>query len=169
MARKVKRRKRDAHLRKQAELAKQSNRTDAVILPDSDPDITMSNGENVSEPKQSLPPAPNSTIDLNNLPDLLPDYILATEPVIPAVTKPRQSLLARSNKRKFLDVDPKPPKDVKRGSVSVRVLEQTKSILPPKAAKSSKHLKEAWLSGHRGRDGGVASQRRKIGGGFVRK
>lgn len=106
------------------------------------------------------------------LPALLSDDVLTMEPTTRPPTPPRE--LTASNtlinrKRKFLDSEPKPPKDVKRGPVSVRVLENNRAILPPKASKASKALRESWLTGCRGPNGIAVVRRRKIGGGFVRK
>ena len=106
------------------------------------------------------------------LPPLLPDEILAIEPVARPPTPPAEpeaTLVSMTKKRRFLDADPKPPKDVKRGPVNVRVLEAERQVLPPKASKPSKALKEAWLVGRRGAGGSDVVQRRKLGGGFVRR
>lgn len=106
------------------------------------------------------------------LPALLPDEILAIEPA----TNPPRPLSAPQNlestnprKRKFADADPKPIKDIRRGAVRVRVLEDLKATLPPRSSKASQMLRERWLAGHRkGNDTGT-SRRVKVGAGFVRK
>jgi U3 small nucleolar RNA-associated protein 16 len=101
------------------------------------------------------------------LPALLPDEILAAEPAIRPPTPPPIVTTVIPKKHKFIDADPKPPKDVKKGAVKVRVLEDNKSALPPRASKASKHLKESWLAGQQGRKDSAA-KRRKPGGGFLR-
>ena len=102
------------------------------------------------------------------LPTYLPASILATSP------PPRQSasLPTRSTsttqKRKFLDPDPRPPKDLKRGNMTIRVLQEDKTLLPPKVSTNGRALREAWLMGRR--QGGVVPRRDAGGGkGFVRK
>jgi len=101
------------------------------------------------------------------LPALLPDDILAAEPPVRPPTPPPIALAVISKKQRFTDTDPRPPKDIKKGSIKVRVLEDNKSVLPPRASKVSKNLKESWLAGERGRKKAV-SRRRKTGIGFLR-
>lgn len=104
------------------------------------------------------------------LPLLLPMEILAAEPVVHAPTPPfSNSKLAISQKRKFLDPEPKPPKDIKRGNVRIRVLPDNRSNLPPESSQASKALRESWLTGRMGRKGVVQLPRRKPSGEFVRK
>ena len=111
---------------------------------------------------------PGKTFKRNGpLPALLPDDILAAEPVMRLPTPPPTITTITSKKRRFIDADPKPLKDIKRGPVRVRILEDSKSVLPPRASKASRSLKESWLAGQRGRKD-VVSQRRKPGGGFLR-
>lgn len=99
----------------------------------------------------------------SSLPLLLPEEILAAEPVVHVPKSPfASSKFATSQKRKFLDLEPKPPKDIKRGNVNVRVLQDNQSILPPKSSQASKALIESWLTGR-------GLQRRNPSGGFVRK
>ena len=96
------------------------------------------------------------------LPLLLPQEILEAEPVTQAPINPSSNKkLAISQKRKLPDLEPKPPKDLKRGNAVVRVLPDTRSALPPKSSKASKILKESWLTGW-----GVP--RRKSSSSFVR-
>lgn len=100
---------------------------------------------------------------------LLPDELLNAEPIIrppalPPNAPPSLSTVAR--RRKLLERDSKPPKDIQRGALKVRVLSSDQGYLPPKASKESKTLRESWLTGHRGPRGGI--ERRKIGGRFVR-
>ena len=103
------------------------------------------------------------------LPLLLPEEILAANPPAHALIPPfSNSKLATNQKRKFVDLEPKPPKDIKRGSVNVRVLQDNRSILPPKSSHASKTLRESWLISRRGKKGEIGVPRRKQDGGFVR-
>ena len=106
------------------------------------------------------------------LPALLPDDILAADPVTRSLTPPLDQKHAEKPKRKkhiFVETAPKPPKDIKRGPVKIRVLEGGRQNLPPKASKESRNMKESWLVGRRGRNGAAVMERRKIGLGFTRR
>lgn len=171
MAKKEKRRKRDAHLKEQAATAEKQRKSklkgnprlvdDAKLFrKDLDPNLER-------HESQAKPRAKTSFKFKGPLPALLPDEILAAEPMIRPPTPPPIVTTITSKKHRFIDADPKPPKDIKTGTVKVRVLEDNKSALPPRASKASKSLKESWLAGERGRKG-VTAPRRKIGGGFLR-
>ena len=138
-------------------------------MPENHSNPTNPNPGSDSENTYPMPRGHSSKIDPKNLPALLPDKILNRAPVVQPLIPHLPATTLKSNKRKFIDVEPKLPKDVKHGSVSVRVLQPTKSTLPPKVAKSSRQLKEAWLAGHRARNVDFTSRRRKIEGGFLRK
>ena len=103
------------------------------------------------------------------LPLLLPEEILAAEPIarVP-IPQSSESKLAIGQKRKFLDPEPKPPRDVKRGNVNVRVLQENRSLLPPKSSQNSRTLRESWLAGRRGFKGAIGVPRRRSCGSFVR-
>ncbi|KAL8910730.1 MAG: hypothetical protein Q9171_004023 [Xanthocarpia ochracea] len=106
------------------------------------------------------------------LPALLPDELLAAEPMARMPTPPlrRDVVKATVNtRRRFLDQASKPPKDIQRGSVRIRVLEDRRAMLPPKVSKDSKMLRESWLAGRLGSKGRVVMERRKISTGFVRR
>ncbi|KAL1955866.1 hypothetical protein VTO42DRAFT_8024 [Malbranchea cinnamomea] len=119
----------------------------------------------------------------SSLPLLLPDEILNAEPTTRPPTPPRERQKSMtkttSNKIRFLDAVQKPPKDIRIGNTSVRVLDGTTQFnsrtgannrLAPKASKASKSVKESWMAGHWNRN--VSSGlRRTTGGtsGFVRK
>lgn len=104
------------------------------------------------------------------LPLILPDEILAVEPAARAPTPPPSTAkIVTNHKRRFLDVETKPPKDIIRGDVRIRVLQENSIILPPKASAASKSVREAWLAGRRVLKGQIAVPRRKLGGGFVRR
>lgn len=118
-----------------------------------------------------------------SLPMLLPDDILNAEPTARPPTPPREkkpafSVKAKPNKIRFLDEIQKPPKDIRIGNTSVRVLDETTQYnsragannrLAPKASKASKNVKDRWITGHRNKN--VSSGLRRTTGtsGFVRK
>ncbi|KAL8742095.1 MAG: hypothetical protein Q9190_005371 [Brigantiaea leucoxantha] len=105
------------------------------------------------------------------LPAFLPDDILAAEPSERPPTPPleleRQQPMV-NKKQIFLERASKPPKDIRKGGLRIRVLENTQMTLPPKALKSSKAIRESWLAGRPGIKGKMSIERRKVGGGFVR-
>ena len=104
------------------------------------------------------------------LPLLLPEEILAAQPVIPASKRPfSDNKLAIRQKRKLLDFESKPPKDTKCGDIILRVLQDKRSVLPPKSSPLSKSVRESWLMGRRGFKGEIGVPRRKLSGGFVRR
>lgn len=103
------------------------------------------------------------------LPKLLPKEFLEEGPLMRPPTPPMSiptKKASSNNKLKLLHAKSKPPKDIKRGSISIRVLENNRSLLPPKGYESSKLLRESWLAGHRGAS---FVPRKKLGGGFLRK
>ena len=105
------------------------------------------------------------------IPEFLPEEILAAEPYRRPPPEPRQIKVNRpqpSNKHVFFTHDEKPPKDVRRGPVKVRVLEKRNPVLPPRAAKAAKSLREDWLTGRSKKGGAAAVERRKMGTSFVR-
>jgi len=65
---------------------------------------------------------------------------------------------------------------VRRGPVGVKVLARENPLLAPKMVRESMSVREAWLKGRTGRKGGKGRdegagrlERRKVGGGFLRK
>ena len=168
---KEKRKARDSRLKEQAKSASKRRKIHRETLPESDPE-NASKGSTGSVSNQPKASTYSRMTGRSALPALLPDEILAIDPAArrpPPLKEPEARLVSVSKKRKFVDADPKPPKDVQRGPVRVRVLEPQRQLLPPRASKTSKALKEAWLVGRRGAGGAVVVQRRKLGGGFVRK
>ena len=165
-ASKDKRRKRDANLKEQAELAKKNRQKQSTST------ITGSNKEGGNFTSTfNADSEPRSSLKANSrkpLPLLLPDEILAAEPVTHLSTPPLDPI-GKPKKRIFIESSTKHPKDVEHGSVNVRVLETMKPILPPKKSKASMLLKESWLSGCRGNQNGAGSSRRKMNRGFVVK
>ena len=90
------------------------------------------------------------------LPDLLPDEILAVDPPPRLPTpefkdgkSPNESppRTAQTFEQKLAKAD-KPPKDVKRGPVKVRVLEKKNALLPPRANTQSRNLLDAMRHRH---------------------
>ena len=171
LAKKEKRQKRDAHLKEQAATAKK-HRKPHVIESSSPGEAAQLANDNQdthidANVTRTQPKAKNGFKRNGPLPDLLPDEILATEPPVRLPTPPPIVISTFSKKQRFIDTDPKPPKDIKKGAIKVRVLENSGTVLPPRASKASKNLKESWLAGERGRKS-VIPQRRKTGGGFLR-
>ena len=184
---KFKRRNHDQRLRLQAKSAKDSRSKDKPSIKSRRvkgplaKEIAVDGQMPVEEPESSgkspqiikddnrNPPARTRISGKTPLPLLLPKEILAATPAVYAPILPfSNSKFAVSQKRKFVDLDPKPPKDIKRGNVNVRVLQDNRSILPPKSSQASKTLRESWLTGRLGAKGKIGVPRRKPGGGFVR-
>lgn len=106
------------------------------------------------------------------VPALLPESILLVEeePAGPAFKSnpiPKQSDSASHRLRSLITV---PPKDLKYGAKTVRVLESNRVLLPPQSALCGKGLRESWLFGRRsgGRNRNGVVPRRKMGSGFLR-
>lgn len=184
----LRRREHDQKLRSQAKSAKTSRSTDKPsgkvrlkkgslreVITEDDPtsvekpdslDLIPHIVDGEAQTPQTKPRSTGKT----PLPLLLPMEILAAEPVVHAPIPPlSKNGLAISQKRKFLDPEPKPPKDVKRGNVNIRVLPDNRSILPPQCSQASKALRESWLTGRFGLKGGIQVPRRKPSGSFIRK
>ncbi|KAL3469614.1 hypothetical protein BJX99DRAFT_251864 [Aspergillus californicus] len=88
------------------------------------------------------------------LPALLPDDILNAVPEIRPPTPPPETQdfsQKKPTKLRFLEKKEKAPKDVRMGEVAIRVLggdskrKQPSTALPPKASKTGRGAKEAWL------------------------
>ena len=128
---------------------------------------TAKTKRSTSSPEALAPSQKRLTLG-DPLPDLLPDYILQATPGERLVTPPPEKVaVPKSNKLRFLDRGEKRPKDVRKGDVTVRVLEGKGRLnLPPRASKSSRDLRESWLSGMRK---GVQMERRSWKKGFVRR
>jgi U3 small nucleolar RNA-associated protein 16 len=104
------------------------------------------------------------------LPALLPDEILNAEPVFRLPSPPPEQEQKSTRQHKFFTEVDRPAKDLHRGDVTIRVLEDKKHMLPPKSSKSGRNVKAAWMAGQRGRSapGGL----KRVGGGpksFVRR
>lgn len=166
---KRKRQERDEKLRTQAKIAKKHRV--ASISPPLEEDVGHEHSEHsIDDQESELSDQDNLKRNWSGkgpLPSLLPDEILAAEPITRLPTPPsehRRIINVSSKKLKFLEADTKPPADVNRGPIRVRVLEVNRGTLPPKASKSSKTIRESWLVGRN-----ASMQRRKIGGGFTRR
>lgn len=105
----------------------------------------------------------------NLVPALLPDSILLVEPADP-VSKINPTSM-KSHSPRILSLTALPPKDLKQGFKTVRVLESNRVLLPPRSTTRGKTLRESWLSGRRsdGRDRNSIVPRRKMGNRFVRR
>ncbi|KAJ0422779.1 U3 snoRNA associated-domain-containing protein [Aspergillus carlsbadensis] len=112
------------------------------------------------------------------LPALLPDDILNAVPDVRPPTPPPETqdiVQKKPTKLRFLDKQEKGPKDVRMGDVSIRVLggngsKKPNTALPPKASKTGRSAREAWLKQARS-TGHVNGMRMVSSGskGFVRK
>ncbi|KAK8195384.1 U3 snoRNA associated-domain-containing protein [Phyllosticta capitalensis] len=184
-AAKRKRQEREARLREQAAASKrrkQKEAESALASEDVSPpaDVASSTTITASNPAEL---SKQSKYDLQNIPALLPDDLLAAAPAVrPPTPEPveRATVLDRKevekkklNKHlKFLDE--KPAKDIKKGPVRLHVLEKGNKKLPPKVNNQSKNMREQWLAGRRaqsskGKKNFGGPERKKTGGGFLRK
>ncbi|KAL8965051.1 MAG: hypothetical protein Q9183_004058 [Haloplaca sp. 2 TL-2023] len=168
---KQRRRDRDRLLKSQSQVSKRQPQViDAV-----DTESEISSDDDV--PDQVAPPPLDDKDQMDwskqlPLPELLPEEVLAAEPAVRLPTPPLQKDLvkvAANKKRQFLEKKEKPIKDLKRGNVRIRVLDDRRSVLPPKVSKPSQIIRESWLNGRLGARGKPMFERRKVGGGFVRR
>ena len=134
-------------------------------------------------------PAPVSFSALpTTLPALLPtallDSIDAVRPPTPPPVRAGKTDEERRREKlnhhiKFLERTDKPAKDVKKGKLSVAVLAKQNRVLPPKASRDSRNVREHWLKGRRAEKSGKVKgskgrltkgkvERRVGGGGFLR-
>lgn len=107
----------------------------------------------------------------NLVPALLPASILLVEPAGPVFRSNLTSKKSDSTSHRLLNLLAVPPKDLKEGTKTVRILETNRVLLPPRSALCGKTLRESWIFGRRsggqGRNGIVP--RRKTGNGFIRR
>ena len=123
--------------------------------------------------------------NMKDLPAFLPDSLLETiddqRPLTPPLQrrgKTEEELRKEKLQHhiKFLERSEKPAKDVKKGKLSVAVLGQQNRVLPPKANRNTRNVRELWLKGRKveKRKGGKPNfkhtkmERRAHGGGFLR-
>ncbi|KAF2126211.1 hypothetical protein P153DRAFT_399664 [Dothidotthia symphoricarpi CBS 119687] len=126
--------------------------------------------------------APTTPLDPHNLPALLPDALLsAIDHARPPTPPPERHAKTDEQRRKeklnhhikFLERGDTLPKDVRKGKLSVAVLRGQNKVLPPKANRDSRNVREHWLKGRKveKRKGGKANflhsrvERRAHGGG----
>ncbi|RJE21373.1 hypothetical protein PHISCL_06277 [Aspergillus sclerotialis] len=171
---KEKRKQLDEQRKLQAKLA--NRKLEAV----SKPSIGTSGDDLVSESTETLQGSITNDSRRLAVPALLPDEILNAAPAARPPTPPAEddTTARKPNKLKFLDKVEKPPKDVKMGDVTIRVLDEAasqkknKTTLPPKASKVGRNSRDNWLKGQRS-TAHVNGLRRTAGGaaskGFVRK
>lgn len=101
---------------------------------------------------------------------LLPKSILLVQPAGPVFKSNPTSKKPDSNSQRLLSLIAVPPKDLKQGVKTVRILESHRVLLPPRSAMCGKTLRESWIFGRRSlcRDRNGVVPRRKMGNGFVR-
>ncbi|KAK8173696.1 U3 snoRNA associated-domain-containing protein [Phyllosticta citrichinensis] len=182
-AAKRKRQEREARLREQAAASKRRKQkeTESKLDPEDvspSADVASSTTITASNPAALSKPAYN----LQNIPDLLPDELLAAAPAVrPPTPEPAErgtGLGQKEGERKKLNkhlkfLDEKPAKDIKKGPVRLHVLEKGNKKLPPKVNNQSKNMRDQWLAGRRvqpakGKKGFGGPERKKTGGGFLR-
>ena len=146
--RKAKRRERDQLLKSQAKASSKHKQPKEKPLPSNPLSKDAQVNARTTNPHDDPQSKPKPT-SKTPLPTYLPASVLATSPPpLPSVQPPTRPS-STSQKRKFLDADPKPPKDLKRGNLKVRVLQEEKTSLPPRVSKNGRALREAWLMGRR--------------------
>ncbi|KAH0544898.1 hypothetical protein FGG08_000978 [Glutinoglossum americanum] len=159
-----KRKERDARLKEQAASSRRNKKRKFRELEEDEASIVVRGGPVLTKPG-------DRSFTKSGLPALLPDEVLLAEPALRPPTPPlerngrKQSQLVGKHKI-FRE---RPPRDVRRGPVRVRVLESANEFLPPKVRKASSSIKQRWLAGRPGRNGHPQIERRKVGGGFLRR
>ena len=172
LAQKRRRRRKDAILKSQAA----SSGSKQKLSSTSDQD----EGDTVANPESAAPEEAREAqdqISLDNLPAILPDSILlaadeAASAHVATTDIPRKRS-SRLNARRRAAIKnaahvqiriptSKPPKDVRRGPVSVRVLETQSNLLPPKVVSAARGIRETWLKGRQSivKAGAQAKKRR---------
>ncbi|KAJ4363527.1 hypothetical protein N0V83_009822 [Neocucurbitaria cava] len=122
---------------------------------------------------EALGPHQDILKDMKNLPALLPDSLLETiddqrPPTPPPQRRGKTEEELRREKLshhiKFLERSEKPAKDVKKGKLSVAVLRQQNRVLPPKANRDTRTVRELWLKGRKveKKKGGKSNLNRKM-------
>jgi U3 small nucleolar RNA-associated protein 16 len=174
---KRKRRRRDAQLKAQA--AGSTKRTEkkkkiAVVeaaLENEDEEVKQQDDEPLAEKKQDDEQVvekkkkskkrketadDSNKLDYSpdNIPDLLPAELLATEAPVRSPTsffpsKPVESTNLKTHEPFAALKIPRQsaPKDLEYGNVKVRVLDQKNLLLPPKVTSRSKSIRDTWLKG----------------------
>ena len=160
-ARKAKRREHEELMRAQAEgVEKPGSRKEAQPA-DSKTKAYSKDGETGPKRKKSTK-AP--------LPILLPDEILNAQPTTRAPTPPVAIARVAPNTKKLLfNNQDKAPKDLVHGNTRIRVLQDDRTLLPPKSSTKGRNIREKWLMGQRGSWPRMWVPRQKPSSGFVRK
>ena len=158
LAHKRRRRRKDAMLKAQA--ASSGRKQKLSSTPDEDEENAIASPDNAALEEA---PEAKDQISLDNLPAILPQSILlaadeaasAHDATTDALHKRSSRLNVRRRRAAIKNAahtqirvpTSKPPKDVRRGPVSVRVLETQSSFLPPKAVSATRSIRETWLKG----------------------
>lgn len=105
------------------------------------------------------------------VPDLLPEDILAAEPYRPPLLEDvdLERTAQATRKHVVFDSREKPLKEMRRGPLRVKVLEHQNPSLPPRANRDGRSVREGWLAGKARKGSRAAVERKKVGGGFLRK
>ncbi|KAL2872721.1 uncharacterized protein BJX67DRAFT_340204 [Aspergillus lucknowensis] len=159
--------------------AKASGKRKEAAISQSTPGAGTPAEDLVSESSETLQGSFTQDARRPTLPALLPDDILNAVPdVRPPTPPPEVQALSQKKptKLRFLDKQEKAPKDVRMGDVAIRVLggsslrRQPNTALPPKASKTGRTAKDAWLKQARS-TGHVNGMRMVSSGskGFTRK
>jgi U3 small nucleolar RNA-associated protein 16 len=122
--------------------------------------------ENTSK-DDSAPTKPQTIITKSNIPEFLPSEYLEDDSAEDnsSLSALKETTFHKSKKVKFIDQTAKKPKDRKKGSTIYRVVEaHGTGLLAPRAVRTARSVKEAWLSGLRGAGG----NRKVINGGFFK-
>ncbi len=155
LAQKRRRRRKDAILKSQAASSGSKQKLSSA----------SDEGDTTANPESAAPEEAGEAqdqISLDNLPAILPDSILlaADEAAsahvattdIPHKRSSRLNVRRRAANKNAAHAQiriptSKPPKDVRRGPVSVRVLEKQSNLLPPKVVSAARGIRETWLKG----------------------
>ncbi|KAI9791130.1 MAG: hypothetical protein M1816_004361 [Peltula sp. TS41687] len=164
-----KRRKRDKRLKEQASLqkAKRQRPTD-VASPNPIALAEIDEKDFDLRARSILDNKPLGLLKASELPDLLPDEILAAKPYAePGQPDKLGSQKHTTKKHIIFQAEEKRPKDIQRGGVKVRVLTANNPKLPPKSNTGVKAVRENWLAGRMGKGGLI--ERRSMSSSFLRR
>lgn len=172
-AQKLKRQERDVKMKEQAKAAKKETKQKEASKSSKAQGTVIEKAVDEHGAPTSESKAQTANKAKQPLPALLPEYILADEsdirPLIPPPSSTGKAVTFTSQKKRFLDLEQKTPKDINKGGVKIRVLQDGSGVLPPKASQQGKALREAWLMGRRGRGTVVERRKMKCQGGFIRR
>lgn len=164
---KQRRRDRDSRLKSQAKISKIA----AAKVRSKEELFDTSSEDGEGDDESSPHPGQGTWRIKEALPALLPEEILAAEPTARMPTPPPKGEVAKATvntRHRFLDQISRRPKDIGKGNIRIRVLEDRRAMLPPRISQDSQKLRESWLAGRLGPKGKVVVQRRKMRTGFVR-